>query len=1530
MSFSRRGHALRAGYPQRGPENVKSRSADSEYSVRTLMPSLPKHGVHMYTDNMGCIEEERNTPRKTALSFRTLHSGYKLIGTALTTLRRTGKVTDASLIHKTDSDDNLIISQLSQRESALKRYSEEKWRMKSTSNTIYTLAPFIPRLLQDTLKELDPMFPDTVRSEREAYNAVASAMRPSMATFCGAVMVADVTGFTMLTEKLSKRGTNGVEILTKCINNFFSKVIEVVFEYQGDVIKFAGDSLIVAFYPSDKELSVSSNEGLTEATIRSVKCACRLSKTLGHVLMVPNGDVIPLSQAENKGWAKQKLFLNAARAFKMAGNRRDASFKEEEERHQFHQRKSAVQTLKSMMTPSERSKTPEDAFPHLDLGSMNLTRSCDPNLRNASCERGDDSSSGKHVEGNASSRVSGTEKSSTADSLSLKVLVGSGTVCIFRVGGHEEQSRDRVSGIKRWEFFIGDEPHSEPGLDGTVQPLRQIAEIEHHAEAGDVIVSKEVVQAAGQHFRYEPLGDGASRIPLGEVIDGEAFQNIPLHDHTFHFLPPRARLQCAAIMRMHVLDNVRQRIEAGHVDFVNEIRRLSVLFMGFPGLSERSDTDGLESVQIAVKNVQQRMLEFDGSFLQFRCDEKGFLAICAFGLPGKSHVDNCARAVTSALKISQSMDEVGYRVVVGVTTGDLLCACVGSRTRAEYTVFGDAINLSARLMCKGKTGMGDILCDHATYERAKRKANFAPLEPLTVKGKEETVIVYRVLPLKVKQSRRSRALSSTARSRLHQPMIGRHDCVQTISEAISAVFEDGTGRAVVIEGEPGSGKTKLVHEMQRMKAGHRNEAQHYYGMGDAAFKSLPLFPWRRVFEDMFTHDRMASSSLQAAPRSDFVSLEENTEPTSLGHLLKAYIDDYEEEWRSLIANSLDLPPSLIPLAESTAHDARVDRSLVPRMYHLVSLAEFILVLRNPLSRSRSKDVWRRGSANLRRAFSDPVNLGPLLSPQRFHSIDERMFSSSTWNDTRNLRLQSGRKPSTYGGSRPVEEEAPIKAKMEVTKELRSQQLLEILVDVCRIFIQLYGPIIIFLEDIHHFDTMSWTLLNRLVEDSKVGCVVIATLRPNDGTLAPHTRHIQGKEMVHQKANDAFKQLKQAPNTTEIKLAGLDIEATRRLIALTAEDEKVSEEIVAAVWEKTEGLPMYIEQMSIYLRENSMLHIRSQAGSAINSDAGLADFIRTTVTIHHALIKQMDQLRPSSHLTLKVAAVLGANITIKKLRVLYPYSISPRSLDKSLVELEDTGFLKPSQDMVSDNKLWQFNSHMARDAIYELIPHFQRRALHAKLAALLNTLECKAPHAIIAYHWTQSCAGVEATEWRLAMCAMEEWEKATHEAMQKSAPAEALRLLQKAVDISNKIMAFYTQQEGDPGSMSMIVNSASSGHMSFESQSPPVIKRAQTRKTHGNIFAQRFMLWDSPLWREKTSSHRNRLLTPDEILEAKQVVEIMLQMPHVHGVRKQCVALLQYFNSCRHPLESEFLDLEQRSHLVWQTSRISITSLRSYK
>src|SRR5262245_8935527 len=61
--------------------------------------------------------------------------------------------------------------------------------------------------------------------------------------FHAAVLFADISGFTALTEHLAQQGPAGAEILTRELNTYFGRLIDLIATHGGDVIKFAGDAL---------------------------------------------------------------------------------------------------------------------------------------------------------------------------------------------------------------------------------------------------------------------------------------------------------------------------------------------------------------------------------------------------------------------------------------------------------------------------------------------------------------------------------------------------------------------------------------------------------------------------------------------------------------------------------------------------------------------------------------------------------------------------------------------------------------------------------------------------------------------------------------------------------------------------------------------------------------------------------------------------------------------------------------------------------------------------------------------------------------------------------------------------------------------------------------------------------------------------------------------------------------------------------------------------------------------------------------
>ena len=72
---------------------------------------------------------------------------------------------------------------------------------------------------------------------------------PFVQTYDCAVMLADISGFTPLTERLSqvKPAGAGIEELSQVLNSYFGAMIDLIHAYGGDVIKFAGDALLVVF-----------------------------------------------------------------------------------------------------------------------------------------------------------------------------------------------------------------------------------------------------------------------------------------------------------------------------------------------------------------------------------------------------------------------------------------------------------------------------------------------------------------------------------------------------------------------------------------------------------------------------------------------------------------------------------------------------------------------------------------------------------------------------------------------------------------------------------------------------------------------------------------------------------------------------------------------------------------------------------------------------------------------------------------------------------------------------------------------------------------------------------------------------------------------------------------------------------------------------------------------------------------------------------------------------------------------------------
>lgn len=89
--------------------------------------------------------------------------------------------------------------------------------------------------------------------------------RPAFKRVAGSVLFCDVAGFTALTEALSVLGREGAEELTRILNGYFARMIGIIEEEGGDVLRFGGDAMTVLFAADEGERAARAAQRMLEA-----------------------------------------------------------------------------------------------------------------------------------------------------------------------------------------------------------------------------------------------------------------------------------------------------------------------------------------------------------------------------------------------------------------------------------------------------------------------------------------------------------------------------------------------------------------------------------------------------------------------------------------------------------------------------------------------------------------------------------------------------------------------------------------------------------------------------------------------------------------------------------------------------------------------------------------------------------------------------------------------------------------------------------------------------------------------------------------------------------------------------------------------------------------------------------------------------------------------------------------------------------------------------------------------------------------
>ncbi len=269
-----------------------------------------------------------------------------------------------------------------------------------------------------------------------------------------------------------------------------------------------------------------------------------------------------------------------------------------------------------------------------------------------------------------------------------------------------------------------------------------------------------------------------------------------------------------------------------------ERRQLTVMFVDLVDstvLASNLDPEEMGELLRAYQDAVARAVDrFEGHVAKYMGD--GVLAY--FGYP-RAHEDEAERAVRAGLTIVETVrnlrlaHEINLTARIGIATGAVVVGeLIGEGTAREQTVVGDTPNLAARL--QGLAEPGTVVIGARTRQLAGALFDLADLGVHQLKGFPVPLQAWRVVGESTVESR----FEALHRAGL-TPLVGREHEIGLLLERWERAKE-GEGQVVLLAGEPGIGKSRLVRALrQRLEGEPHMVLSHYCS---AHHQTSPLYP----------------------------------------------------------------------------------------------------------------------------------------------------------------------------------------------------------------------------------------------------------------------------------------------------------------------------------------------------------------------------------------------------------------------------------------------------------------------------------------------------------------------------------------------------------------------------------------------------------------------------------------------------------------------------------------------------------------
>jgi predicted ATPase/class 3 adenylate cyclase len=317
------------------------------------------------------------------------------------------------------------------------------------------------------------------------------------------------------------------------------------------------------------------------------------------------------------------------------------------------------------------------------------------------------------------------------------------------------------------------------------------------------------------------------------------------------------------------------------------------------------------------------------------------------------------------------------------------------------------------------------------------------------------------------------------------------------------------------------------------------------------------------------------------------------------------------------------------------------------------------------------------------------------------------------------------------------EYAPLTVSSEQQKQKTLHALLTILLRIAA-----QQPVLFVMEDLHWVDPSTLEFLSLLVDQGPTARILaLFTFRPDFGPPWTGRAHL-----------------------TQVALHRLTRPQAAEIIRRVAHGKALPPEVVEQVVAKTDGVPLFVEELTKMVLETGLLQERYEL-------TGPLPPLAIPTTLHDSLMARLDRLAAVKAMA-QLGATLGREFSYALLQAVSPWD--EETLQRGLHQLVAGEFLY--QRGLPPQATYVFKHALIQDAAYQSLLRSTRQQYHQHIAQVLEARfpeTCETQPELLAHHYTKAGLMAQAISY---------WQRAGQRAIERSANMEAIGHLTRGLEV----------------------------------------------------------------------------------------------------------------------------------------------------